>query len=286
MHSVKSFGHAPEHNVHHYLCETIGCGGHPEAFVLPTGESLWAAKYDDEYFTFSEPVTSDARKAPLLLAGIEHMFSLPGIKKVVLELHDSSREALLGILPKTLRAIKPRYILHWPLFDIHSYDSQLGGKKFKKLRNTLNRFRATHQLAVVPTSSVAREDLINVVRAWNGNRNRNDYAYTAAYERHIQEGFPAALSARAMLVDGRVVGFNAGWEVPNRPGLYYASIGLHDYSIEGLGVAMYVEDFDWIKAHGYTVADLAGTEGNCTNFKKQFGPKSFYRSTIFAIARA
>lgn len=254
--------------------------------MLPTGESLWAAKYDDEYFTFSEPVTSDTRKAPLLLAGIERMLATPGIKKVVLELHDASRAALLNILPKTLRAIKPRYELHWPLFNMHAYDPQLGGKKFKKLRNTLNRFRAAHSLSVVPASDVPKEDLISVVHAWNGKRNRNDFAYTSAYEKHITEGFPAALSARAMLVDDRVVGFNAGWEVPNRPGLYYAAIGLHDYSIEGLGVAMYIEDFDWIKAHGYAVADLAGTEENCTNFKKQFGPESFYRSTIFAVTKS
>lgn len=254
--------------------------------MLPTGESVWAARYDDEYFPFSEPLVKSERKAPALVALIERMFGDADIKKVVLELHDDTRNALLAHLPKTLRAIKPRYELHWPLFNMHAYDARLGGKKFKKLRNTLNRFRGEHTLEVVPARSVPASDLIHVVHAWNAGRQRNDAAYTSAYERHITEGFPAALSARAMIVDGRVVGFNAGWEVPNRPGMYYAAIGLHDYSVDGLGVAMYIEDFDWIKARGYAVADLAGTEENCTNFKKQFGPESFYRSTIFAVTRA
>ncbi len=284
--SIAAYGHTPEHNVHHFLCETIGCGGEPAAFVAPSGASVWAGKYDDEYCTFSEPLANEEQKIPLLIATVEHMLSGPGIKKVALELHDSTRTRFLAALPRTMRAIKPRYSLEWPLFDMRAYNPELPGKYFKKLRNTKNHFFTSHALSVVPAAAVPSGTLANIVRAWKGMRKRNDFAYTSTYERHIAEGFPAATSARVLLVNDRPVGFNVGWNIPNRPGAYYAAMGIHDYSVEGMGVVMNLEDLAWIKTQGYHTADFGGTEANGTQFKKQFGPSSYYRSTVFAVERA
>jgi len=76
--------------------------------------------------------------------------------------------------------------------------------------------------------------------------------------------------ARKALVDGRPVGFNAGWETPNNSSEWSASIGIHDYSVHDLGVALMYEDLVWIKNAGYKTCDLEGSDASALHFKTQF----------------
>lgn len=75
-----------------------------------------------------------------------------------------------------------------------------------------------------------------------------------------------------MIVDGKVVGFNAGWETPNNPKEWSAAIGLHDFSIKDLGIALLMEDLRWIKDAGYKTCDLEGSDPPALRFKTQFFP--------------
>jgi len=83
---------------------------------------------------------------------------------------------------------------------------------------------------------------IGIVNRWKKHRTPKDRVYASAYIDLVKEGFPSAKSTRVIYVDGKPVAFNAGWEVPNVQGRYYAAIGIHDYSNEALGEMMNLED--------------------------------------------
>lgn len=90
---------------------------------------------------------------------------------------------------------------------------------------------------------------------------------------------------RVLIVDGRVVGLNAGWKIPNSA-RFYGAIGLHDYSLPDLGAILYLEDLIWMKEQGYKEADTGGSDTTLLKFKSQFGrAASQYKTHIFSITK-
>lgn len=91
-----------------------------------------------------------------------------------------------------------------------------------------------------------------------------------------------------MVVDGRPVGFNAGYEVPNHPGSFTSIIGIHDYSLKDLGTVLWLEDLEWIKNAGYREFDMQGSEYEWEiKQKTQFGNAVIERKTdTFSIRRS
>ena len=101
----------------------------------------------------------------------------------------------------------------------------------------------------------------------------------------IKNNFRGFVTSRVMVADGRPVGFNAGYEVPNRPGRFAGIIGLHDYSIKDLGTILWLEDLDWIKNAGYKELDMQGSEPEDLRTKIQFGAIIERKTDTFSITR-
>src|SRR3989338_2549042 len=100
----------------------------------------------------------------------------------------------------------------------------------------------------------------------------------------INENFKGSTEARILIVDEKTCGINAGWMIPNS-NRFYGSLGIHDYSISGLGDILYLEDLTWLKTKGYKEADMGCGETSLTNFKNKFRPESFYRTYIFSVVK-
>jgi hypothetical protein len=109
-------------------------------------------------------------------------------------------------------------------------------------------------------------------------------AMTGVYKQIIDGKFEGTDEARIFMVDGKPVGFNAGWMMPNRD-RFYGAVGIHDYSIDDLGTMLYLEDLVWLKERGYNEVDMGGSEKSAIPFKNKFGPREWYKSSIFSVRR-
>jgi len=155
--------------------------------------------------------------------------------------------------------------------DMISWNPDLPGRHFKELRNALSKFNREHQVKVIPTSELDKKDLHDVVDRWFVSRDKDGIVVLPGrYHNMINNNFGGTESSRVMLVDDKSVGFNAGWETPNNSSEWSASIGIHDYSVHDLGVALMYEDLVWIKNAGYKTCDLEGSDPQALRFKTQF----------------
>lgn len=282
--AVRRYGHAPEHNVFWYQYEA-----HPDqkpVFVSwSDGSRLMTYKEESAWYVFSEPLATPEKKVSVLIQFIIHALKEKDIKKVVVELTAETRKSLRQALPETLRDVSINYTLTWPIFDIANFDPALPGRFFKRLRNARNKFYRTYHMDVRDARTVPKADLYNVAERWKKMRGGTDGTYDHRYRNLIENNFEGTQTARAISVDGRVVAINAGWSVANRPGHYYAGVGIHDYSVSDIGLIMNLEDLEWIKNAGYKTADFGGGEKALTNFKKHFGPSTYYKTFVFSIIR-
>jgi len=297
--ALKKFGYAPEHLLNWFRIYSNEKEKRYFAF-WPDGTALFLNKDGKEWVIFSEPIAPADLGGKRVAEFAKFALKDPKIKKVWVEAETKTQERILKNLPENLRANNPSYSLVWPIMNLEKFDPSLPGKHFKSLRNAKNKFYKEHKVAIVDAKKMDKELLHDVVRRWAENRKHRDRAYTQEYHSIIDSGFNSAQTARAMIVDGKVVGFNAGWPMPNlkrwsenmgvkynpKDKRFYAALGILDYSAQDLGLALYLEDFDWMKNAGYKTADMAGVEeGGPLNFKKQFLPESYYKTSVFSIVR-
>ncbi|MEK6869533.1 MAG: hypothetical protein AABX74_04840, partial [Nanoarchaeota archaeon] len=90
--------------------------------------------------------------------------------------------------------------------------------------------------------------------------------------------------AKTLYVNGKPCTITAGWKIPNTKN-YYSSIGIFDYSCQGLGEIANMDDLNRLKKQGYEYADFGGSEKALLSFKRKFRPEKIYKTYIFSIAR-
>lgn len=288
--AIDKFGFAPEHNFGWFRAYT-GCNQKPVAVVWPDGEMVLAYKTNKDWYTFSEPLAEEGNRGQKVIELAGFVFkTYPGVEKIVTEAREDTRQQIIDSLPSNLKTTddsEDDYILTWPVMNMDKFDPTLPGSHFKSLRNAKSKFYRDHKVEIKNISDVDKQDLIGVVDCWVpiAKKREGDFVHEEPFYNIIESGFRGLSAARVMIVDGQVVGFNAGWKMPNSE-IFYAAVGIHDYSIQDLGLMLYLEDLEWIKATGYKVADMGGVEeGNPLNFKNQFLPESWYKTYVFSIIK-
>lgn len=281
--AIEQYGYAPEHNFDWYICNT-----EPEqqAVVVewPDGTQLLTHKEKKEWYLFSEPLVPIQNAGHRIAEFTEVVFESSDIQKVVLELRTQTRKAVLDTLPKTLRASAINYSMTWPVMNMEKFDPILPGGHWKHIRNARNKFYREHRVEIVDAQNVPREELYGLIDRWRKKRNGHDRAYYHHYKNIIDSHFKPTTHAHSMIVDGHVVGLNAGWPIPNT-NQYYAAIGIHDYSSPDLGIMLYLADLEFFKKEGMKIVDMAGGEKALTMFKNQFLPESWYKTFVFSIVK-
>jgi len=183
------------------------------------------------------------------------------------------------------RITKAPIVYYTPVFNMKKWDESLGGKEWKKLRNVKNKFLRHHNIEFIPSKDVEKKKLIEVVNSWRKSRNKIEMTYyMQMYLNFIKNNFEGTDISRSVVVDGNPCCITAGWKIPNTNN-YYSAIGLYDYRYEGLGEAANVDDLTQIKSKGYEYADFGDSTESLLQFKKKFGPESFYRTYWFHIVR-
>jgi hypothetical protein len=285
---IKKFGWTAEHNYSWYqYYQYYYDPPQRNIFVEADHGALLTAfdEVDKNYFVVFDPMAEPAHRAPLLAEYIDWIFSHTEAEKIWFQLELPTRRELMHSLPEKYVCRRIYYTLTWPIYDLLAFDPELPGGKFKTLRKETHKFYRDHSVEVQDARTFEdRTSLYAIVDGWKKNRTRRDTPMTGVYRRIIDGDFEGMDEARVFLVDGRPVGFNAGWMIPNS-NRFYGGVGIHDYSLEDLGTMLYLEDLVWLKKKGYVEVDMGGTETSALPFKKKYGPNAFYKSAIFSVVR-
>lgn len=208
-------------------------------------------------------------------------------KKLFLFIPENFYNNVAGMLEKSGRyrvTGKPVAYLT-PVFNMGKWDENLHGKDFKKLRNIKNKFLKAHNIEIIPSKEIEKKKLIGVVHSWRKSRTIIETTYyTEMYLNFIKNNFEGTDIARSIVIDGEARTITAGWKIPNSSN-YYSAIGLYSHRWEGLGEVANIDDLIQIKKAGYDCADFGDSTESLLQFKKKFGPESFYKTYWFHIVR-
>ena len=283
---ISRFGWTSDHNLDWYSCCMDNKDGKPVFIEFDDGTGLLTYKYFSEWSIWSDPLCDKDLGADKISEFAEFLLS-DQIKEIwCVDVSDSIRPAL--IKKSTLSVDDIYYSLLWPVMDITSYNPLLPGGHFKDIRNAKSKFYREHKIEILEPKNVAKEDLIKIVDDWKKKviKKQKEDVYDLKYRNAIENNFRGFLTSRVILADGRPIGFNAGYEVVNSPGRFAGVVGIHDYSINDLGLILWLEDLEWIKNAGYKELDMQGDEdGGGLRFKMQFNPVIERKTNTFSICR-
>ncbi len=286
LEAIRKYGYAPEHNVDWFLC--YGNANQTSVFVSwPDDTGIMAKKEPQVWHLFSEPLAPACERGKCVADLAEHMLQDERIEKIVIEARTETREEILNALPPHLKSRSIEYTLTWPIMDMDMFDPKLPGRHFKSMRKEYHTFYRDHAIEVVDAATLDKNVLHGMVNRWEAalREKKTPDIRPDQYHRLVDANFRGTKTARAMVVDGAPVGFNAGWEVPNSK-TFYTAVGIHDYSLPELGIILYLEDLLWLKQHGYKMVDTGGVDaGGPLEFKNKFLPVSWYETHVFSIVR-
>jgi len=276
---IKQYGHTPDHNFDWLMyCSDEG---EPKAAVWDNGYTIWYYKNKDGLIAVSDPIAPINKYQEVIGEFLKTLFE-PDRRIIFLDLRDEAHDIIRNLYPTNY---KFDYDIVWPVANMNLFDSELPGGHFKEIRNALSKFNREHKVEIKDANLIDKNDLHGIVDRWLDDRKKAgiEELYPGRYHNMIDGSFRGTKSARAMFVDGKAVGFNAGWETPNNSGEWSAAIGLHDFSIKDLGLALLMEDLVWIKNAGYKTCDLEGSDPPALRFKTQFFPEGYktYKTYTF-----
>jgi hypothetical protein len=286
--SIKKYGHFAEHNYKHYLyCEN----SEDKNVFFDYGNSKGMLMQFDEkaniWTLFPEGILAPEKdRQELLWDALHYTLKKEKAKKFTMEVSEDMRKKILQKFKRQngMRVCTYLYTLHWPMYNMDSWDPELGGNKMKKLRNIRNRFYKKYKIKVKDTKTIPKEKLTEIFNNWLKKRSMNDKVDTDYYLNLINNDFNGVDIAKTMFVDDKPATITAGWKIPNSNN-YYSAIGIVDYSYPGLGEVVNIDDLNRLKRKGYDYVDFGGSDKILLNFKRKFKPEKIYKTYAFSIVR-
>lgn len=283
---ISKFGWTSDHNLDWFVDAGFSETSKPIFVEFTDDTGLLIHDYGKEWWIGSDPLCDKKSVGDKISEASYHAFK-NGVKEIwCVDVSDNIRPAL--IKKDILNVGNIYYSLSWPIMDMTLYDPLLLGGHFKDIRNAKNKFYREHKIQVVNTNKINKKDLHRIINDWKktiSSKQNEEDIHDLKYHNAIENSFKGFLTARVLTVDGKPVGFNAGYEVVNYPGRFAGVIGIHDYSINDLGLILWLEDLEWIKHAGYQELDMQGDEDGGLKFKMQFGPAIERKSDTFSIKK-
>lgn len=285
--AIEMYGHDAEHNYFHYLNQSTSAK-QPVFISFDNDKGILAQKSRTGrlWYMVSEVLAPQEEKFSLFIEFVEHVFNTDGANRLQIEVDRKFRKELKeGLEITDFRAGKLNFRLEWPIYDMKAWDGdRLEGKRWKKIRNIKNRFLEDHEVKVIDSKELPKEELKKIITEWNSRRGADDFAYKECYFRLVDSGFAGCDMVKTIVVDGIPCSITAGWKIPNS-NKYYSGIGVLNYRFDGLGEIANLYDLIEIKKKGYDEANFGGSDDDLLNFKKKFKPASTYDTYTFSIMR-
>jgi len=286
--AIRKYGHCAEHNYHHYQYYEYEKEKNI-FFKLENKKGILSSfdKKNNIWYLFPSGVLApEEERFDILLELLGCTLKKKKVQKLCVEVHEKFRKEILKKLKnsKSYRACSSPFILYWPMYNMSKFDNRLKGKERKKLRNIRNRFHKQHKVRIIDTKKVPKEELKRILHVWLKRRNAHDRVEKHYYNNLIENNLKGMDMAKTMIVDGKPCSITAGWKIPNSNN-YYSSIGILDYSYDGLGEVANIEDLKLLKRKKYNYVDFGGSDKVLLHFKKKFKPEKIYKTYIFSIVK-
>ena len=286
--SINKFGSKPEQNVYYYLNDS---SKNTKNMLFDFGgDKLILASYNESlnvwYLFPSGILAPEEDSLSALLQFCYHCLEARRCKKIVMEVEDGLFHQFKAELKKEafsmFKILNINQIYYWPVIDLSSWDCNLKGKRWRKLRKMKNKFYKNKNIRNVPSMEFSKSALKKIVFDWKQNRKGSDRANSTLYLNFIDNGFLGVDYAMSICLDNEPCSISAGWRIPNTNS-FYSSIMLHNYKINGLGEVMYLESLNELKNMKFDSVDLGGSDKDLLLFKQKFQPSYKYKTLEFSI---
>ena len=286
--AIRKYGHFAEHNYKHYLyCENSEDKNVFFDYGNDKGMLMQFDKKVNIWSLFPNGILAPEKyRLDLLRDALHYTLKEEKAKKLTMEVSEDIRKGILQKFKRQngMRICAYLYTLHWPLYNMKSWDPKLRGNKMKKLRNIRNRFYKKYRIKVKDTKEIPKEQLKKIFNNWLKKRSLNDRVDTDYYLNLINNDFKGIDIAKTLYVDGRPSTITAGWRIPNSNN-YYSAIGIVDYSYPGLGEVVNIDDLNRLKRKGFDYVDFGGSDKVLLTFKRKFKPEKIYKTYTFSVVR-
>ncbi|OGN02011.1 MAG: hypothetical protein A2651_01260 [Candidatus Yanofskybacteria bacterium RIFCSPHIGHO2_01_FULL_42_12] len=283
---IDKYGWTSDHNLNWFAVALNGPDGKPAFAEFEDGTGVLFHSYPGEWQIWSDPLCDKNSSTDKITEFAKFGFR-EGINKIWCNYISDSIYSLLKEKNEIVLG-KIDYSLDWPVLDMERFDPTLLGGHFKDIRNARNKFNREHKMEVVNFEKTHSDFLHTIINDWKKAalfKEEANYVYDFWYHNAVDNCFRGFKTARILIVDGRPVGFNAGYEVVNDSRRFAGIIGIHDYSIKDLGLILWLEDLAWVKRAGYKELDMQGSESGGLWFKMQFGPTIERKTDTFSIQK-
>lgn len=285
--AIRKNGFAPEHNYGYY--QWLEEAGRENVFIRFPGRrgilSQYNSKINTWYFV-SMPISEEKHRLRVITDAIGMLFEENNAKKVMLELTPDLKAQLADAFKNSkFRIGHNNYTYYWPVFDMKSWDGYtLKGKKWKKIRNIINRFYKENKVLVKDSRKIKAEKLKVIVHDWLRRRNSIDRPLYHRYMNMIGCNFDGADFARTLVVNNEPCSITCGWRIPNSKD-YYSSVGIYNYKVQYIGEAANLDDLFFLKKKGFEKIDFGGSGKTLLQFKNKFRPSSIYKTYSFPVTK-
>ena len=283
---INKFGWTSDHNLDWFSVALNRPDGKPAFAEFEDGAGILFHSYPGEWQIWSDPLCDKSLSADKITE-----FAKFGFKKDIDKVWCNYVSDEIYPLLKSKNELvldKIDYSLDWPVLYMEQFNLALPGGRSKDIRNARNKFNREHKMEVIDFEKKYSGRLHDVVNNWKNIallKDEKNYVYDFWYYNAIDNSFRGFKTARILNVDGKPVGFNAGYEVVNNPKRFAGAVGIHDYSLTDLGLILWLEDLEWIKNAGYKELDMQGSEGGGLKFKMQFNPVIERKTDTFSIVK-
>ena len=278
---IKKYGQEPEH--HYWYLYNFNSDKVKSLFLRDGNFGTPVVNYGKSvYEIFTEVIAKDDKKFQLLVDSLKFLFK-KGAKKIYVM---SSTNFRKNLIKKKEFVIGSHYrTFHFPIITLKNWNLELKGKKFKKLRNKVNRFYEGNRVEVVESSDVRKEDLLALYKKWKKGRRATDRLWNPQiYENFIKNDFKGTDLTRVTIVNGIPCIIAAGWKIPNSNN-FYSAIGIFSYDYIGMGEADIVYEMAFLKKKGHDEVNLGASEKSLFEFKQKFCPGKFYKNLMFIVRK-
>lgn len=286
--SIKKYGYFAEHNYFHYLYNQTEWD--KNIFFDFGNDKILLAQFDEKNNIWSlfpnSILAPEANRLGLFLEATDYILKEQRAKKFVVEVSWDMRRKLLDRfkIRNGFRACNGTCVLYWPMYNMGLWDSKLKGNKWKRIRNVRNRFYRSNRVRVEDSKDVPKGELKKILLSWLRKRISRDRVDKCYFLNLIDNNFKGIEMAKTLYVNGKPCTITAGWKIPNSNN-YYSSVGILDYSHQGLGEVTNIDDLNRLKEKGFDYVDFGGSDKILLNFKKKFRPEKIYKTYVFSIVR-
>ena len=283
---IKKHGSAREHNYWFFYNQQTN---YAKIYFFKFNDSgLFSIRYESgTWEVIGEVLAPEKKRLELFNNFLDYALSRKKDKKVFVFIPEKFYNSIDSILQKSkkYRITNAPGIYYTPIFNMKKWNENLEGKEWKKLRNIKNKFSKFYDTSFIPSKELDKKKLMDVVLKWKKNRPKVEKNYyTQMYLNFIKNDFEGNDIARSVVVNNEPCTITAGWKIPNSNN-YYSAIGLYNYKYDGLGEIANIDDLSQIKKKKFLFADFGDSTESLLQFKKKFGPESFYKTYWFHIVR-